>query len=87
MAFIIFLEQHLLRAIITKKKENSWSKKMYKILDLFQLSSTINSKSFNKKIEDFYKDKLKSELCRIKQNSGKLRFYSKIFDDFEVQRY
>jgi hypothetical protein len=53
-------------------KENSWSKKMYEILDLFQLSSTINSKSFNKKIEDFYKDKLKSELYRIKQNnSGK----------------
>ena len=48
---------------------------MYEILDLFQLSSTINSKSFNKKTEDFYKDKLKSELCRIKQNnSGKLRF-------------
>jgi hypothetical protein len=47
---------------------------MYKILDLFQLSSTINSKSFNKQIEDFHKDKLKSELhvCRIKQNnSGK----------------
>ena len=61
---------------------------MYEILDLFQLSSTINSKSFNKKIEDFHKDKLKSELCRIKQNnSGKLRFYSKIFDDFELQRY
>jgi hypothetical protein len=62
---------------------------MYEILDLFQLSSTINSKSFNKKIEDFYKDKLKSELhvCRIKQNnSGKLRFYSNIFDDFELQR-
>jgi hypothetical protein len=61
---------------------------MYKILDLFQLSSTINSKSFNKKIEDFYKDKLKSELCRIKQNnSGKLRFYCKIVGDFELQRY
>ena len=63
---------------------------MYEILDLFQLSSTINSKSFNKKIEDFYKDKLKSELrvCRIKQNnSGKLRFYSKCFGDFELQRY
>ena len=45
---------------------------MYEILGLFQLSSTINSKSFNKKIEDFYKDKLKSELYRIKQNnSGK----------------
>jgi hypothetical protein len=74
--------------LLLKKKENSWSKKMYKILDLFQLSSTINSKSSNQKIEDFYKDKLKSELCRIKQNnSGKLRFYSKIFDDFELQRY
>ena len=61
---------------------------MYEILDLFQLSSTINPKFFNKKIEDFHKDKLKSELCRIKQNnSGKLRFYSKIFDDFELQRY
>jgi hypothetical protein len=74
--------------LLLKKKENSWSKKMYKILDLFQLSSTINSKSSNQIIEDFYKDKLKSELCRIKQNnSGKLRFYSKIFDDFELQRY
>lgn len=61
---------------------------MYEILDLFQLSSTINSKSFNKKIEDFHKDKLKSELCRIKQNnSGILRFYSKFFGDFELQRY
>ena len=63
---------------------------MHEILDLFQLSSTINSKSFNKKIEDFHKDKLKSELhvCRIKQNnSGKLRFYSKCFGDFELQRY
>ena len=81
---IAFAEDQLL----LKKKENSWSKKMYKILDLFQLSSTINSKSFNKKIEDFYKYKLKSELCRIKQNnSGKLRFYSKNFGDFELQRY
>jgi hypothetical protein len=55
---------------------------MYEILDLFQLSSTINSKSFNKKIEDFYKDKLNSELCTIKQNySGKLRFHSKKFGE------
>ena len=61
---------------------------MYEILDLFQLSSTNNSNSLNKKIEDFYKDKLKSELCRIKQNnSGKLRFYSNTFGDFELQRY
>jgi hypothetical protein len=72
------------------KKRNFWLKKMYEILVLFQISSTINSKSFNKKIEDFYKDKLKSELCRIKQNnsaSGKLRFYSKNIGDFELQRY
>jgi hypothetical protein len=63
---------------------------MYEILDLFQLSSTINSKSFNKKIEDFHKDKLKSELhvCKIKQNnSGKIRLYSKFYGDFELQRY
>ena len=61
---------------------------MYEILDLSQLSSTINSKFFNKKIEHFHKDKLKSELCRIKQNnSGILRFYSKYFGDFELQRY
>ena len=64
------------------KKENSWLKKMYEILDLFQLSSTINSKSFNKKIEDFYKDKLNSELCRIKQNySDKLIFHNKKFGE------
>ena len=45
---------------------------MYEILDLFPLSSAINSNSFNKKIEDFYKDKIKSELhvCRIKQNNS-----------------
>jgi hypothetical protein len=63
---------------------------MYEILDLLQLSITINSKSFNKKIEDFHKDKIKSELhvCGIKQNnSGKLRFYSKFFCDFELQTY
>ena len=63
---------------------------MYEILDLLQLSITINSKSFNKKIEDFHKDKIKSELhvCGIKQNnSGKLRFYSKTFCGFELQRY
>jgi hypothetical protein len=56
--------------------QNLWS------ADIFVV---INSKSFNKKIEDFHKDKLKSELhvCRIKQNnSGKLRFYSKFFGDF-----
>ena len=70
------------------KKEHSWSNKMYEILNLFQLSSTIISKSFNKKIEDFYKDKLKSELCRIKHNnSGKIRFYGKMFGNFELQRY
>ena len=70
--------------LLLKKKKKILVEKNVRNIRLI----SINSKSFNKKIEDFYKDKLKSELCRIKQNnSGILRFYSNIFCDFELQRY
>ena len=41
-----------------------------------------------KKLEDYYKNKIISELKKIdNNNSGKLVFYSKICKDFELQKY
>jgi hypothetical protein len=79
----------LLRINYYYKKENLGRKKCTKYQTYyFNYHQQLTQNPFNKKIEDFYKDKFKSELCRIKENnSGKLRIYSKNFGDFELQRY
>lgn len=74
---------------LLSKKDNSWSNKMDEILKMFGISSfNISTMSFNKILEEYYINKVKSEMKRIKEgNSGKLLFYSKTFVEFVHQKY
>jgi len=87
---------NLLRAAFTEdakltNKENSWSSKLLeisKVIGLTISNNNISASIFIQKLEDFYKNKIKLQLQKVKEkNTGKLLFYSKIFNDFEMQKY
>lgn len=71
-------------------KENSWYSKLQDISKMIGLtiSHNISASTFIEKLENFYKNKINLQFQKIKENnSGKLLFYSKIFNDFEMQKY
>ena len=73
------------------KNENcsSWGKSVEQLKNLFNLDNLdISPIQFNKEMQDYYASKVTNQLTQIKTTqSGKLRFFCKITEDFELQTY
>ena len=67
----------------------SWTKNVYQLKSIFNLQSLdITTSEFKDKIQSFYSNKINTQLSHIRETeSGKLRFYSKIYNGFELHKY
>ena len=66
----------------------SWGESVKQLTTIFNLDTLeISHVQFCKKRNDFYSGKLMNQLTHIRKNeSGKLRFFSKIITTFELQK-
>lgn len=74
---------------LKSKNTSSWIKSVENFKTLFNLDSLEKTHiEFEKEIKSYFSKKLLNELSHIKNsNTGKLRFFSQITKDFELQDY
>ena len=74
---------------LTLEKFPSWGKSVEYLKTLFKLETLdLSHVQFDKEIKALYINKLMNQLNHMKNSeSGKLRFYSKIISNFELQKY
>lgn len=85
----------LLRAAFEEDKQlfshnsDCWIKSFHRLKEVFNFNSLdIQYSEFSKKLNQTYSEKIITQLTHIKDTeSGKLRFYSKIYQQFELQKY
>jgi len=66
-----------------------WVKSVHRLKELFKFNSLdIQYSEFSKKLNQTYSEKIVTQLAHIKDTeSGKLHFYSKIYQQFQIQKY
>jgi hypothetical protein len=67
----------------------SWGKSVKQLKTIFNLDALdLSHVQFSKEMSTYYAGKLMNQLIHIKNNeTGKLRFFSKILATFEIQKY